>query len=183
MKAVEIRFNYEDYKLLPDDGKRYEIVEGDLHVSPSPRLRHQVILYRLLLALGAWVDARALGTLVVAPFDTILSAENVVQPDILFVSAARRRKVLKAAAAIGAPDLVIEILSPSNRELDCTLKRRAYARYGVAELWIVDPDANSVELFRLQERPATPRATFSSKDTLATPTFPGLTLPLGPIFA
>lgn len=139
------RFTYADYKLLPED-VRCEVLDGELLMTPAPTASHQRILGRLYLRLGNHVAAGGLGELLPAPTDVILSEENVVQPDILFVGKDRLGIIDPAGGVNGAPDLVIEILSPSTAGRDKVLKRKLYAVFGVREYWVVDPAARSIEL-------------------------------------
>lgn len=130
--ATKVKLTYQDYVLLPDDGKRYEILDGDLYVTPSPTARHQRISFNLSLALGQHVRTNRLGEVFCAPLDTILADDSIAQPDILFIS--NERLPIVRDWVHRAPDLVIEIFSPGTRDRDRTLKRRLYARHGVREL-------------------------------------------------
>jgi Uma2 family endonuclease len=144
----EVRLTYADYRQLPEDGRRYEILEGRLEVSPSATLVHQTVVARLMALLLPWILERDLGRLLTAPLDVILSNDTIVQPDLLFVS----RERLKAIAGRwihGCPDLVIEVLSQSTSSRDLGAKRQIYARFGVQEYWIVDPEARSITLLAL----------------------------------
>lgn len=138
-------FTYDDYKLLPED-RRYEIVEGELLVTPAPSARHQSILVHLILRLAAFVEAENLGKVLPAPTDVILANESVVQPDLLFVSREREAIIDPSGGVHGAPDLAIEILSPSTASRDQVVKRKLYGRYGIREYWIVDPSAQCIEV-------------------------------------
>ena len=141
-KKPRIKFTYIDYKNTPDD-KRYELLDGELVVVPSPRTGHQKTLLKLGVRLVAFVEERRLGEVYVAPFDVVLADTDVVQPDILFISN-ERAGIVTEDNVQGAPDLVIEILSPSTAERDRTFKRSLYAHHGVREFWIVDTNAGSV---------------------------------------
>lgn len=129
---------YEDYVALPDDGNRYEVIEGELCLVPAPNLRHQVILLNIAVALRNFLHGRGLGSVYIAPFDVVLSNINVVQPDVLYVSN-NRLNILTKAGATGAPDLAIEVLSGSTKRRDAVTKLRLYENFGVDEYWIVDP--------------------------------------------
>ena len=142
------QLTYEDYLLFPDDGKRHEIIDGDHYVTPAPRTKHQRVLSQpdcrywvLSLNNGAWAWSCA------APSDVILSDENVVQPDLLFVSTARAGIVTEDNIR-GAPDLVVEIISETTRKKDEVTKRKLYERFGVQEYWVVDPELETVKIFR-----------------------------------
>jgi Uma2 family endonuclease len=142
-----IRFTYRDYLQLPEES-RYEILEGDLQMSPSPSARHQQAVGSLFDILLRICKSRDLGRIFVAPFDVILSETDVVQPDILFVSKARTA-LIQERGVFGAPDLVVEVLSPATAERDRTVKAKLYARAGVKELWLADPEEKSIEILEL----------------------------------
>jgi len=149
MGQANIKFTYHDYVQLPGD-KRYELVEGELFLVPSPNLYHQRISRQLEMALWQYIGRHALGEVFDAPCDVVLSEINVVQPDLLFVST-ERRGILADANVQGAPDLVVEILSPSTGQRDLGIKRSLYAKYGVPEYWIVDPDSQTIEVLSWTE--------------------------------
>lgn len=140
------KLTHTDFLLFPDDGKRHELIDGEHYVGPSPVRRHQAILRNLFLELGPFVRDCGLGEIYFAPLDVILSDIDVVAPDLLFVSN-ERREILQDWVR-GAPDLVVEILSPSTRSRDERLKRDLYERKGVEEYWVVDPEAETIKLYR-----------------------------------
>ena len=175
-----IKFTYIDYKNTPED-KRYELLDGELVVVPSPRTDHQNTLLNLGIYLGVFVKERGLGNVYVAPFDVVLSDTDVVQPDILFVSN-ERAGIVTEDNVQGAPDLVIEILSPSTAERDRTLKRSLYARHGVREFWIVDTNAGRVEILTLGEQGFTLTATYGRDQELTSPVLEGLRIKLNEVF-
>jgi Uma2 family endonuclease len=178
------KLTYDDYVLFPDDGKRHELIDGEHYVTPSPNLRHQRVLLNLTLLLGAFVRERGVGHVFFAPLDTLLSPHDVVEPDLLFVSNARA-EILTAPNVKGAPDLLVEVLSPSNRRHDEVLKLGLYERAGATEYWLVDPEAETVKVFRRSgERFA--RAELYSRrdgDVVTTPLLPGLDVALEAVFA
>lgn len=177
---VDIRLTYEDYCLLPNDGKRYEIIDGELFVTPAPRFAHQRVVTRLVRYLSVFVDDHGLGEVLVSPFDVVFSQFDVVEPDVLYISKARAA-VLTEKNVQGAPDLVIEVLSPTTAKTDRTIKLKLYARFGVAEYWIVDPEGPSVEVYRRpkgQSEGLELAATLGSGDSLTSPLFPDFSLPL-----
>jgi Uma2 family endonuclease len=139
-----LKFTYEDYALLPED-RRYEVIDGELFVTPSPTLRHQLVKMRLVRLLEDFAGQSGSGTVVDAPFDVVLSRHDVVQPDILFVSRTRET-LLGERYADGAPDLIVEVLSPSTEARDRVLKAKRYATFGVREMWLVDPAAKTIEI-------------------------------------
>ncbi len=147
MQHPQIKFTYRDYLLLPEQDRR-ELIEGDFYVVPAPSLRHQEVLANLAFALRVFVKKNVLGRVYLAPVDVVLSDEDVVQPDIVFVSE-ERREILSEANIVGAPDLVIEILSPSTADRDKNLKLSLYVRAGVREYWIVDPVEETVQVLEL----------------------------------
>lgn len=181
--AYKLRFTYEDYLLFPDDGRRHELIGGERYVSPSPKKKHQRSSSRLQHVLGPFIDDNHLGFLYSAPFDVILSEEDVVQPDLVFVSR-ERSAIEKDEGIAGAPDLVIEILSDSSRKADETVKRKLYEWAGVREYWIVDPELETVKAYRLDRGAYQRVAELSAEagDRLETPLLPGLTIVLARIF-
>jgi Uma2 family endonuclease len=180
-----IRFTYEDYKSLPEDsGKRYELVDGDLLMVPAPTTRHQLVSVNVLLLLQSFVRAHGLGTILHAPVDLVFTRESerdVLQPDIVFISRARAA-ILQPAEIQGAPDLVVEILSPSTEDRDRGFKRRLYGRYGVLEYWIVDPAGETVEVIRARDDQFNTASTYGMGDTFTTPLLQGLIISLKEIF-
>jgi Uma2 family endonuclease len=175
------RFTYEDYRYLPDD-KRYEIIEGELLLTPSPSFRHQDILGELFLHLRAFVREKGLGKVVAAPMDVVLSHDNVVQPDILFLSRDRLSLAEGSHGVQGAPDLVVEILSPSTAGRDKVLKRTLYGKYGVREYWMVDPGASTVEILTPAPAGLETWRVFPVGTDLTSPLLAGFTLPVEQIF-
>jgi Uma2 family endonuclease len=174
---IDTRLTYEDYCLLPNDGKRYEIIDGELFVTPSPLRQHQKVLANLLYYLTEFVKRRDLGEVYPAPLDVVFSEYDVVEPDILYVSRARA-SVMTEKNIQGAPDLVVEVLSPSTAQIDRTTKLKLYGRYGVAEYWVIDSMACSVEVYRLVPGGFELAAQLDSSQSLTSPLFPGLSLPL-----
>jgi Uma2 family endonuclease len=174
---VDIRLTYDDYCLLPNDGKRYEIIEGELFVTPAPNFLHQIIVTRLTRYLSAFVEDNQLGLVFVSPFDVVFSQFDVVEPDLLYVSKARS-SVLTDKNVQGSPDLVIEVLSPSTSKIDRTTKLKLYARFGVEEYWIIDPEGPAAEIYRREKQSLELAAKLDAKDPLTSPLFPGFSLPL-----
>jgi Uma2 family endonuclease len=119
------QLTYEDYLLFPDDGKRHEIIEGDHHVTPAPKTQHKRVSVNLATAMASFAKEHSLGLVLTAPCDVILSGENVVQPDLLFVSTARAGIVTEDNIR-GGPDLVVEIISETTRKKDEVTKRKLY---------------------------------------------------------
>lgn len=176
------KYTYEDYLKTPDD-KRYELIEGDLLMTPSPTTRHQRIVLRLGAALFIFVTDNKLGEVFVAPYDVHLDGENVVQPDILFISK-ERLNIMGEKNVQGAPDLVVEILSESTAYRDTIHKKNLYARFGVKECWLVAPEDNIVEVYTLKnKREYQLLKTYNEKDVIESQVIGGLKIDLAKIFA
>jgi Uma2 family endonuclease len=139
---------YSDYAALPDDGRRYELHQGELSVTPAPGTRHQEAIVNLIGFLLQHVRSRGLGKVFVAPTDCILSNVTVVQPDVFYI-AADRLTIISERGIEGAPTMVVEVLSPSTAHLDRGRKMTLYAEHGVPYYWIVDPEGRSVEAYTL----------------------------------
>jgi len=150
-------------------------------MSPSPNRYHQDIIGNLAFLLRRYLESHACGRLYFAPFDVFLTDLNVYQPDLVFISN-ERSGILKDDNVEGAPDLVIEVLSPRTAKYDRGVKRDIYARTGVEELWIVDPELKTVQVFRFAESADAPVATYSIKQKFASPIFPGLTVSCAEVF-
>jgi len=177
------KLTYEDYVLIPEDGLRHEILDGEHYVSPAPLIRHQLVLGRLHLRLGNFLEGQDLGTLLLAPTDVVLSLHDIAQPDLLFISKARLA-ILTEKNVQGPPDLAVEILSESNRHVDERVKLDRYGRLGGREYWILDPKRNTARIFRRERGQLRLLADLSnSEDCLTTPLLPGLEVPLAGIFA
>ena len=173
--TTRVRLTYEDYAALPDDGRRYELHEGELSVTPSPGTSHQATLLNLAVILHGHVRAAALGDVFLAPLDCILAQATIVQPDILFVEAARR-SVISERGIEGAPTLVVEIISPSTGAIDRRRKLQLYARHAVPYYWIVDPTARTIEAHQLSYDAYHGAGTLSGATAVSLPPFPGLVL-------
>lgn len=178
------KFTYEDYLLFPDDGKRHELIDGEHYVTPSPITKHQKILGNIFIPLGTHIQKNKIGQLFAAPMDVVLSDIDVVQPDLLFITN-NRASIITEKNIQGAPDLVVEILSESSRKTDEMIKRKLYERYRISEYWIVDPELESVKIYRLSDTGYSRIAELSveANDTLTSPLFPDWQLSLSLIFA
>jgi Uma2 family endonuclease len=149
------RWTYEEFARLPDDGNRYEVIAGELYVTPAPRTAHQEVLTRLIETMGPFVRGNRLGRLL--PGADVLFAEgDYLEPDLVFVRQ-QRREIVRPRGIEAAPDLVIEILSDSTAGRDRGIKRERYAMFGVSEYWIVDADAKYFEIYRLNDDPLSPQ--------------------------
>lgn len=170
-----------DYRQMPEGPPYFQLIEGDLFMSPSPKLFHQGIVFRLANILGRYLDEHPVGAAFVAPSDVVLSDINVFQPDLYFVANARK-SILSEQGAEAAPDLVIEILSAGTEKHDRGTKRKVYARCGVKELWLVDPERFEVVVYRFAESSDAPIATLGRRQLLKSPVLPGLRLKVGEMF-
>ena len=175
-----VKFTYEDYKHTPED-KRYELIDGDLIMVPAPRTAHQRSSRDIGLPLVTFVDENELGEVFLAPTDVVLSNTDVVQPDILFVSR-ERSYIINELNIRGAPDLVIEVLSPSTAQRDRTLKRTLYALHGVSEYWQADTDAKNVTVLALEDGEYTVAGIYGEGQTLESPSLAGFTLEIDRVF-
>ncbi len=174
-----IKFNYQDYLQLPED-KRYEIIDGELFMVPSPNEAHQRILLTLTIILLNYVKKNKLGYIYCAPFDVLFSEEDIVQPDIIFVSN-ENRKIITKDNLKGTPDLLIQILSPGTSKRDLGIKKKLYAKNGVREYWIVDPERETVDVFRLKGREFESKR-YGVQDCLSSSVIKDLTIEVKEIF-
>lgn len=176
-------WTYDDYLHLPSDGRRYEIIEGVLYVASAPSYIHQYVVTKLSRFLDVFVGDQALGVVLNAPFDVRLpNQRGVIQPDILFIQA-ENKPDLDTVAFHGVPDLVVEVLSPSTRRYDTSIKLDAYERAGVREYWIIDPIARFALIYSLPESGSeyVLAGEFTAKDTLTSPLLPDFTLLLADV--
>lgn len=176
------RLTYDDYCQIPPGQQRYELIGGAVRVVPSPSVSHQRVSKRLLVALTQWIEGRGLGEVYNAPIDVVLSEYDVVQPDLLYVSKGRS-SIIREANIWGTPDLVVEILSPGTARWDKEVKRQLYGRFGVRELWLVDPQARSIEVATLEDRALLTSQVYCVGATLTSPLLPGFTLDVERLFA
>ncbi len=174
------KFTYQDYLKTPDD-ERYELIEGELLMTPSPITEHQRISRKLTVQLSIYVDKYNLGEIFVAPYDVYFDNENVVQPDILFISK-DRLNIIDEKNIQGAPDLLIEIISESNAYRDLVQKKKLYAKFGVKEYWIVIPGEELIEIYTINEKIYTLYKTYTKNDTLVSPCLKDLQIELQKIF-
>ena len=178
---LRTKLTYEDYRNTPDD-ERYELINGELIMSPSPRWAHQEADMEIGSILHTFVKRHNLGVVCSAPFDVVLSDTDVVQPDLLFVSR-ERLHIITENNIQGAPDLAVEILSPSTSARDRGYKRDLYAKHGVKEYWQVDTDAKRITVLSLNAAgDYDVVAVYGVGQTLTSPLLPGFALNLDEIF-
>lgn len=181
----QIPFTYDDYKTLTaSTDQRYELIDGDLYMNPSPTVTHQVISRNLIVLLDSHVRGARCGLVLGAPLDVVLGEgekRSVVQPDILFVSN-ERASIVTDAEIVGAPDLVVEILSPNTKGRDVGIKRALYARSGVHEYWIVDPRFECIDVL-FGEGGSERRMRYEVTDRLVSAAVPGFELAVADVFA
>lgn len=166
---------YKDYEALPADGRRYELHEGELSVTPAPSPRHQQVNRNLAMTLHQHVRANRLGEILYSPIDCILSDISVVQPDIVYVETGRLASI-SSRGIEGPPSLVIEILSPSTVQIDRSVKFQLYARHGVPHYWIVDLEARTIEAYRFAGGAYERAASMQGSAPSFLPPFPDLAL-------
>ena len=187
------QLTYEDLLRLPEDRLRHELIDGEHYMSPAPNLKHQSVVLNLAAILLRYARAHGLGKVLIAPTDVLFSAHDVVEPDVLFVAAGRADRLRERYVA-GAPDLVVEVLSPASRGMDKIKKRRLYEVQGVPEYWIVDPAAETLEVYRtaaggrltlqasLSQTGSARDAGHAEETMLETPLLPGLRISLREVF-
>lgn len=176
------QWTYDDYQHLPNDGKRYEIINGVLFVANAPNLDHQFVVMEIAAELRNYAKAEGLGRVYVAPCEVHLSERaKPVQPDIFFV---RQERVPERRARFfnGAPDLVVEIISPSSIRLDRVTKFTEYEQSGVQEYWLVDPVAHIVEVYTLSNDEYALLGTFQNQEMIQSQIFVGIEIPVNTIF-
>jgi len=177
-------WTWEDYLRLPDDGRRYEIIEGVLYVAAAPTFAHQFSVSKLHLVMGSFVEERRLGLVLVAPFDIRLpGVANPVEPDLLFLGTGNQPKAGDTHFA-GVPDLIVEVLSPGSKRLDQHVKFGAYEKAGVPEYWLVDPKARSIAVFSFdaEKRLYEEVGTFGVGEKVRSIVLEGFETPVAPLF-
>lgn len=178
MRSAARKLTYADYEKMPADGFRHEIIAGEELMTPAPNPDHQAVVVNLTALLRVHTRAQSLGHVLVAPTDVVLSEHDLVQPDLLFVTQGRAH-IIGPQNIQGAPDLVIEVLSPSTETVDRVQKRGLYDRSGVREYWMVDPASKTVEIHEF----GSPRRTRVYKEgQFGSAVLPDLTVALADIF-
>lgn len=174
------KYTYEDYCKISDE-KRYELIEGELLMTPSPITKHQRISGKLEFILRRFLTENNLGELFYAPYDVCFDNENVVQPDILFISK-DRAEIVGEKNVQGAPDLVIEIVSESSAYRDMVQKKKLYAKFGVKEYWIVIPESEEIAVYTLKDKTYQLCKAYGKGNTLESSLLKGLKIGLMDIF-
>jgi Uma2 family endonuclease len=177
----DVPLTYREYACLPNDGKRYELIEGDIHVNPAPTTNHQRVSRRLQYLLMQQLEETGIAEIFDAPTDVILSDTNVVQPDLIIVRIDKDR--VSERGIEGAPSVLVEILSPSNRSDDELLKKALYAKWGVPEYWVVDPDHGLVSVYRAEGGAYRHVSRLDRSSTLKSLEFPEISIELAKVFA
>ena len=180
MVLAKTKLTYADYLQTSDDA-RYELIDGELVLMPSPRIIHQILLLKLASLLDAFVEENFIGRVLIAACDVYFSDTVILQPDILFVSNARAH-IITEANVQGAPDLVVEIISPSDPNRDRVRKRRIYERHRVGEYWLVDPYARNITVLLLGDDGYETAGIYGVGDTLTSPTLRGFALDVSDLF-
>ena len=180
MEVIRPIFTANDLAQIPDDGKRYEILAGDLAVSPSPSWKHQRIVHYVHLWLTERENA-GLGKVAIAPLDVVFDDHNVTEPDVLFIRT-EHLHIIKEANVQGAPDLVVEVLLSSTRVRDLGVKVHLYARFGVQEYWVVDPEAAILSVYHLTPEGYGGSGPFRRGETIQSSLFPGSPLIVADLF-
>ncbi|GMU56227.1 MAG: hypothetical protein AMXMBFR33_53730 [Candidatus Xenobia bacterium] len=169
-------WTYEDYCELPEDGNRYEILDGRLYVTPAPRTFHEILTVRLVAAL------LASGQIVLtAPVDLMLVGATPVQPDLVFLTREQAHQI-EERYITGAPTLVVEILSPSTAARDRTLKLNKYAQNQIPWYWLVDPEEKSLQVLRLEGGSYRVEASLGAGERFVWSAFPQVVLELDTLF-
>lgn len=171
---LDQQLTVEDLDLFPDDGNRYELIEGELFVSRAPRLGHQVVVGNAFSKIRMFLDEHPIGLVVYGP-GVIFSQFSGVIPDLVFISNEQRGEIASGDKVTGAPALVIEILSPGadNARRDRIAKRQLYAKYGVKEYWIVDPESRTIEVYILAGEMLELATVFTDQDEITSSVLPG----------
>lgn len=172
MVASPVRATIADLANTPDDGQRYELIDGEIVVSPAPTWAHQQVVGRLYRRIVSWVEDRSLGEVAVAPVDVVLSTSVSVQPDLVYVSTANLINP-RDGRYYGTPDLAVEVISPTNQSYDTVTKLFGYAQAGIPEYWLVDPAVRSVLILSLVDGIYVRQAP-NDQGTVASVVLPGL---------
>lgn len=177
------RLTYEDYLELPDDGKRYELIEGELVLNPTPVTRHQWIVGNIYHAIRNYLDDHDIGKAFMAPLDVVFADDVVLEPDVMVILR-ERISIIGEKNIQGAPNLVVEVLSDGTRKRDETIKRKLYERFGVDEYWIVDPVIEVVKVYRRSGESFVRAAEMGTESggEITSPLLPGFALDVNLVF-
>ena len=177
-----VRLTVQDYMDIPEeDENRYELIDGELYMAPAPSWEHQKSTIKLSTLLDNFVSDAGMGEVVASPIDVYLSDEDVFQPDIVFISN-ERLDIIRSDGIHGAPDLVIEVLSPGTERIDRTLKSERYAMFDVSEYWLADPITKTIAVLRARDRVFEQVGVFTEEMTVETPLLPGLQMDVSGVF-
>lgn len=181
--ATSTKLTYDDYVKLPDDGKRYEIIDGELYVNPAPVPTHQFIIANIITAFRGYARAHG-GRAAGAPIDVLLGEGRIVQPDVVFIKN-DRASIIGPKNIQGPPHIVVEVLSDGTRRYDEVKKRKLYESSGVDEYWVVDPEVELVKIYRASGGVYANAAEISADDggIITSPLLPGFSLPIAEVFA
>jgi Uma2 family endonuclease len=180
---IEPLMTVTDLEAMPEDGNRYEVIEGELFVSCAPSLTHQRVSMNIAFLIRSYLENNPIGLVLATP-GMILTELSGVIPDLVFFRHERSHEIVSGERLVGVPDLVIEILSPGadNIRRDRVAKRQLYARHGVPEYWMVDPERTAVEVYRLQSGSLALLNTHRDEDQIISPFLPGFTCLAAEIF-
>ena len=178
----KLRYTYRDYLDLPETSERCELIDGEYWITTSPTGPHQDAVLNLGSELRRFVRANKLGKVFIAPFDVILSPDDVFQPDVMFISNDRMRRYTGDNIR-GAPDLAVEALSPSTANRDRGVKLERYARFGVLEYWLIDTVTKNIQVLAAIMGKFETAGVYGEGDTLLSPLLPGLRLDVSEVFA
>ena len=174
--------NRHDYEEMPEGPPYHQVIEGNLVMSPSPTLHFiKKLFLKIASLINQFLETNPIGEVFAAPLDVFLDDINIYQPDVIFISK-RRLDIITEKGIEGAPDLAIEILSPSTARLDKGIKRKQFARHGVKELWLVDPETRTIEVYLLNKDAERPSATHGEKATFESSVLPGLRISAATVF-
>jgi Uma2 family endonuclease len=176
------QWTYATYAAVPDDGQRYEVIDGVLYMPPAPNIAHQSATNWFAYYLTMYVQVPGLGRVLTAPCDVELAPNVVVQPDVIVVLAANQ-SIITTSRIVGTPDLLVEIASPGTATYDRSKKLDAYERAGVPEYWIADPAARTVEVLLLQGGAYRSQGAWTGQALLPSQVVPGLPVQVQQFFA
>jgi Uma2 family endonuclease len=178
--VISTKYTHADLLVMPEDGKRREILDGEMFVSPSPFLLHQLIVGRLVAALCRYLEQHPIGRVLLSLLDVIFSDHDVLEPDLIFLL--NEHRAILQDWIRGVPDLVIEVLSPSSISMDRGPKLKAYAHFGVPKYWIADPEAHAIEVYRQGAGGYESVAVCGVHDSVRSPMLPESALPAEQVF-